>query len=404
MLKGKKILIGVTAGIAAYKITYLIRQFIKAGARVKVIMTPASIAFITPLTLSTLSKNPVESEFTDNKSTWNNHVELGLWADVFVIAPLSANTLAKMAHGLCDNFLLATYLSARCPVYFAPAMDVDMIKHPATKSNIEKLVIFGNHLIEPETGELASGLFGEGRMAEPEQIFKVIEKHFNQNLPLKSVNVLITAGPTFESIDPIRFIGNRSSGKMGYALAEELASQGAIVTLVSGPTALTAKNPNIKTILVESAEEMYGECTKRFPESDITIMAAAVADYKPAKPHSKKIKKKSADFTIELKPTTDILKELGKLKKPEQKLIGFALETDNEFEYAKAKIQSKNLDMIVLNSLKDKGAGFQVDTNKINIIYKDNKIKSFELKSKAEVAKDIVDYIITKLPAEEIIA
>ncbi len=395
MLKGKNILIGVTGSIAAYKTAHLVRLFIKKGANVKVVMTKAATEFITPLTLSTLSKNPVLIDFKKNETgEWNNHVELGLWADCMLITPASANTIAKMANGICDNLLLATYLSARCKVYFAPAMDLDMYKHASTLKNLKQLAAFGNTIIHPEHGELASGLFGEGRMAEPEAIVKFIEQAFSANLPLLNKKILVTAGPTYEAIDPVRFIGNHSSGKMGFAIAEELANQGAEVKLICGPNALTTKNATIKRIDITSAEELYTESTKAFKKSDIAILAAAVADFKPANVANQKIKKSTATKHIELVATKDTLAELGKLKKAGQLLIGFALETNNEVEHAKIKIKKKNLDLIVLNSLNDKGAGFKTDTNKITLIDKHNKSTKFELKSKQETAKDIVEAII----------
>lgn len=394
MLKGKNILVGVTAGIAAYKSAFLIRLLVKAGANVKVIMTPSAPEFITPLTLSTLSKNPVLLDFAKDKTgEWNNHVELGLWADAFVVAPASANTLAKMANGLCDNLLLATYLSARCKVYVAPSMDLDMYKHPATVENLKRMKSFGNLVINPGTGELASGLHGEGRMAEPEEIVDYLQQDLTQSLSLKGKKVLVTAGPTYEAIDPVRFIGNHSSGKMGFAIAEEFALQGADVTLVCGPNSLKTVNSNINRIDIISAEELYTASVKAFKTSDIAVLSAAVADYKPAKVADQKIKKANGSKTIELVPTHDTLQELGKLKKPKQLLVGFALETENETEHAKAKIKKKNLDLIVLNSLNDKGAGFKTDTNKITLIDKHNKSVKFELKSKADVAKDIVSTI-----------
>lgn len=391
MLKNKNILIGVTASIAAYKSAFLVRLLVKAGANVKVIMTESAVEFITPLTLSTLSKNPVLIDFTKNKQgEWNNHVELGLWADAFVIAPASANTLAKMAGGLCDNLLLATYLSAKCPVYFAPAMDLDMYQHKSTKDNLKRLASFGNKIINPGTGELASGLYGEGRMAEPEEILAFIEKEFARNLPLSKKKVLITAGPTYEAIDPVRFIGNHSSGKMGFAIAEELANQGADVTLVCGPNNLKTIHPSIVRVDITSAEELYKASIKAFKLADIAILSAAVADFKPSKAANQKIKKSSGTKSIDLIQTKDTLAELGKLKTKKQILVGFALETENETANAKEKIKKKNLDLIVLNSLNDKGAGFKTDTNKITLIDKSNKITKFELKSKDEVAKDIV--------------
>lgn len=394
MFKNKNILIGVTASIAAYKSAFLVRLLIKAGANVKVIMTDASTEFITPLTLSTLSKNPVLIEFTKNKQgEWNNHVELGLWADAFIIAPASANTLAKMANGICDNLLSATYLSAKCPVYVAPAMDLDMYKHKSTKDNLKRIESFGNKIIHPGTGELASGLYGEGRMAEPEEIIAFLEKELSKNLPFANKKVLVTAGPTYEAIDPVRFIGNHSSGKMGFAIAEELANQGAQVTLVCGPNSLKTINKNIVRIDITSAEELFNASVKVFKTADISVLSAAVADYKPSKMANQKIKKSSATKAIDLIPTKDTLAELGKLKTKKQLLVGFALETENEVANAKEKIKKKNLDLIILNSLKDKGAGFKTDTNKITIIDKNNKITKFELKSKENVAKDILKAI-----------
>jgi phosphopantothenoylcysteine decarboxylase/phosphopantothenate--cysteine ligase len=401
MLKGKNIIVGVSASIAAYKSAFLVRLLVKAGANVKVIMTPAAHDFITPLTLSTLSKNPVLTDFAKDKTgEWNNHVELGLWADALVIAPASANTLAKMANGICDNLLQATYLSARCKVFVAPAMDLDMLKHPATTGNLKRIQSFGNLIIHPGTGELASGLYGEGRMAEPEEIVESLKKTLSASFPLSGKKVLVTAGPTYEAIDPVRFIGNHSSGKMGFAIAETFASQGAIVTLVCGPNNLSVKHPNIQRIDVVSAEELYNASVKAFKTAHIAVLSAAVADYKPAKVADQKIKKANGSKNIELVPTKDTLQELGKLKKPSQLLVGFALETENETENAKAKIKKKNLDLIVLNSLNDKGAGFKTDTNKITIIDKYNKLTKFELKSKAEAAQDIVE-IIKKATAKK---
>lgn len=401
MLKGKNIIVGVSASIAAYKSAFLVRLLVKAGANVKVIMTPAAHDFITPLTLSTLSKNPILTDFAKDKTgEWNNHVELGLWADALVIAPASANTLAKMANGICDNLLQATYLSARCKVFVAPAMDLDMLKHPATTGNLKRIQSFGNLIIHPGTGELASGLYGEGRMAEPEEIVESLQKALSASFPLSGKKVLVTAGPTYEAIDPVRFIGNHSSGKMGFAIAETFASQGAIVTLVCGPNNLSVKHPNIQRIDVVSAEELYNASVKAFKTAHIAVLSAAVADYKPAKVADQKIKKANGSKNIELVPTKDTLQELGKLKKPSQLLVGFALETENETENAKAKIKKKNLDLIVLNSLNDKGAGFKTDTNKITIIDKYNKLTKFELKSKAEAAQDIVE-IIKKATAKK---
>lgn len=401
VLSGKKILLGITAGIAAYKTASLVRLLIKLDADVKVIMTPASKDFITPLTLSTLSKNPVNSTFYDKEDeneVWNNHVDLGLWADYFLIAPATANTLSKMANGDCDNLLLATYLSAKCPVYFAPAMDLDMYKHPSTIESLSKLQSFKNIMIPATSGELASGLVGEGRMAEPEDIVSFMEKDVLSKLPLKGKKVLVTAGPTYEPIDPVRFIGNHSSGKMGFAIANTAANLGAEVYLISGPSHQQIKHSLIQRIDVVSAEDMYIEAHKHFEEVDIAILSAAVADYKPKNIADQKIKKKDASLTIKLAPTKDILASLGAIKK-HQFLVGFALETNNELENAKSKIKRKNLDAIVLNSLRDKGAGFATNTNKITIIDKDFNQKPFDLKSKDEVAKDIINEIILKLHA-----
>ena len=393
MLSGKKVLLGVTAGIAAYKTAYIVRLFIKAGAEVRVVMTPEAKEFVTPLTLSTLSKNEVVSSFTNEEGeTWNNHVDLGLWADFMLIAPATANTLSKMASGHSDNILLATYLSAKCPVYFAPAMDLDMYKHPSTKESLQKLEEFQNKMIPVGSGELASGLSGEGRMAEPEEIVQFITKDLQAQLPLYQKKILITAGPTYEAIDPVRFIGNHSSGKMGYAIAEEAASLGAEVILVSGPTALQVTHKNIKLVRVTSTQEMYEQVHQYYAEVNVAIAAAAVSDYKPKQIAHQKIKKSDAEISIELEKTQDILLSLGKAKK-DQLLVGFALETENEVENAKGKLARKNLDFIVLNSLNDKGAGFQAATNKIKIIYPDQ-IKEFGLKSKQEVAKDILNEVI----------
>lgn len=399
ILSGKNILLGITGGIAAYKTTYLVRHFIKAGAHVKVIMTPASIAFVTPLTLSTLSKNPVLSSFTnedDENDVWNNHVDIGLWADLFIIAPATANTMSKMATGNSDNFLLATYLSAKCPVYFAPAMDLDMYKHSSTKKTFEILKSFGNTVIPAGSGELASGLVGEGRMAEPEDILSFIEADVLSKLPLRNKKVLITAGPTYEAIDPVRFIGNHSSGKMGFELANVISSLGAEVVLISGPTKEVVSNSLVKVLPVVSAEEMYEVVHEYYPTVDIAICAAAVADYKPQNIASQKIKKKDTVFSIDLVKTKDILASLGANKK-KQFLIGFALETNNEIENAIGKLKRKNLDFIVLNSLQDKGAGFGKSTNKITIIEKNEKLTSFDLKSKKDVAIDIVNYLLQKI-------
>ena len=401
ILRGKKVLLGVSAGIAAYKTAHLVREFIKAGANVKVVMTPASKDFVTPLTLATLSKNPVLSSFTEDdgdEAVWNNHVELGLWADLFVIAPATANTLSKMANGICDNLLMATYLSAKCPVYFAPAMDLDMYKHPSTKQSFEKLQSYGAIMIPAESGELASGLSGEGRMAEPENIRQFIEQHILNQLPLQGKKVLITAGPTYEAIDPVRFIGNHSSGKMGYQLAEAAAGLGAQVVLISGPSAERILNETIKLVKVVSAEEMYVAAHKEFDSSDIAILAAAVADYRPKNIADQKIKKAEATLHIELEKTKDILASLGE-KKEHQVLVGFALETENELENAKSKLERKNLDVIVLNSLNDKGAGFGGSTNKVTFITDSGELINHELKSKSEVASDLMQLLITKLNA-----
>lgn len=398
MLKGKKILIGVSGSIAAYKIATLTRLLVKNGAEVKIVMTQAAKEFITPLTLSTLSKNPVLSDFVkDQTGQWNNHVDLGLWADVILIAPATAHTLAKCANGICDDLLTATYLSAKCEVVFAPAMDLDMYIHPSTIANIEKLKSYGNQIVKSGFGELASGLVGEGRMAEPEVLLAYLEKYFSINPVLKNKNILITAGPTQEPIDPVRFISNHSTGKMGYAIADKLAKAGANITLISGQVALKKPDESIQLIKVRSAEEMYQASQTYFDQSDIIILAAAVADYTPAHVADKKIKKKEDTFNIELVKTTDIAKTLGLQKKKNQLMIGFALETDNEIANAKVKIHSKNLDMIVLNSLQDSGAGFGHDTNKISIIKKDETMIEFDLKSKQDVAQDIIDAIVEDL-------
>ncbi|MFK5958580.1 MAG: bifunctional phosphopantothenoylcysteine decarboxylase/phosphopantothenate--cysteine ligase CoaBC [Lutibacter sp.] len=401
VLSGKNILLGVTAGIAAYKTAYLVRFFVKAEANVKVVMTPASKDFVTPLTLSTLSNNPVVSTFFEKEEEneqWNSHVDLGLWANYMVIAPATANTLSKMANGVCDNLLLATYLSAKCKVYFAPAMDLDMYQHPATKRSIEKLQKFGNVFIPPSSGELASGLFGEGRMEEPENIVSFIENDIVKGLPLYNKKVVITAGPTYEAIDPVRFIGNHSSGKMGFEIAKTAANLGAQVYLVTGPSNEKITQSLIKRIDVVSAEEMYNEVHKYYSSADIAILSAAVADYKPSTVATTKIKKTEDSMSIELVKTNDILASLGKIKTT-QFLVGFALETNNELENAKAKLKKKNLDLIVLNSLQDKGAGFKKETNKVTIIDKFEKISEFSLKSKAEVAKDIFNEILNRIYA-----
>ncbi|WP_460220783.1 bifunctional phosphopantothenoylcysteine decarboxylase/phosphopantothenate--cysteine ligase CoaBC [Psychroserpens sp. MEBiC05023] len=401
ILSGKNILLGITAGIAAYKTASLVRLFIKAGANVKVVMTPASKDFITPLTLSTLSKNPVYSSFTnedDDNAMWNNHVELGLWADLFIIAPATANTLSKMSNGTCDNLLMATYLSAKCPVYFAPAMDLDMYKHQSTKHSFETLESYGNVMIPATSGELASGLVGEGRMAEPEDILTFIESDVLGKLPLRGKKVLITAGPTYEAIDPVRFIGNHSSGKMGFEIAKAAANLGAKVVLISGPSSQKVSHSLINVIRVKSAQDMYNEAHTYFNDVDIAILSAAVADYRPKNVADKKIKKKESTFTIELEKTKDILKSLGVIKN-KQFLVGFALETNNELEHAKGKLTSKNLDLIVLNSLNDKGAGFGGSTNKVTFITASNEVIAHELKSKAEVAQDLMQQILKQTHA-----
>jgi phosphopantothenoylcysteine decarboxylase/phosphopantothenate--cysteine ligase len=395
VLSGKKILLGISGGIAAYKTASLVRLFIKAGAHVQVIMTPASKDFVTPLTLSTLSKNPVHSSFfneEDENAVWNNHVDLALWADLFLIAPATANTLSKMVSGNSDNLLLATYLSAKCPVYFAPAMDLDMYKHPSTLSSFKALQSYGNIMIPAESGELASGLSGEGRMAEPENIIAFLEADLEGKLPLRGKKILITAGPTYEPLDPVRFIGNHSSGKMGFDIAKAAADQGAEVVLVSGPTHLKLEHSLIKMVHVTSSEEMYNACHKYFDGVDAAVAAAAVADYRPKNVAVQKIKKTDSEFSLELEKTKDILASLGQLKK-EQFLIGFALETENEIENAKLKIKKKNLDLIVLNSLNDEGAGFGKPTNKVTFIDKDFAIEPLELKTKEEVAQDIINKI-----------
>jgi len=400
VLSGKNILLGVTAGIAAYKTAHLVRLFIKAGANVKVVMTPASKDFVTPLTLSTLSQNPVYSSFfekgEEGTEEWNSHVELGLWADYMLVAPATANTLSKMANGVCDNLLLATYLSAKCKVYFAPTMDLDMYKHLSTKQSIDKLQSYGNVFIAPSSGFLASGLDGEGRMEEPENMVSFMENDIVNGLPLFGKKVIITAGPTYEAIDPVRFIGNHSSGKMGFELADAAANLGAQVYLVTGPSYEKISNSLIKRIDVVSAEEMFIEVHKYYENSDIAICSAAVADYKPKMVSDSKIKKDTDSISIELVKTLDILASLGKIKK-NQFLIGFALETDNEIENATLKLKKKNLDLIVLNSLNDKGAGFKKETNKITIIDKFEKISEFSLKSKAEVASDIFNEILNSI-------
>lgn len=401
ILKGKNLLLGVSGGIAAYKTAPLVRLFIKAGANVKVIMTPASRDFVTPLTLSTLSKNPVLSSFTnedDENDTWNNHVDLGLWADYFLIAPATANTMSKMATGNSDNFLLATYLSAKCPVYFAPAMDLDMYKHQSTKDSIATLEGFKNVMIPATSGELASGLVGEGRMAEPEDIVSFIENDVVAKLPLYKKKIVITAGPTYEAIDPVRFIGNHSSGKMGFEIAKAAANLGAEVFLICGPTHQKVNHNLIEVIAVVSAQEMYEATHKYFNAVDVAILSAAVADYRPKFIETQKIKKKDPTLTLELEKTKDILASLGEIKQ-KQLLVGFALETNNELENAIVKLKKKNLDLIVLNSLQDKGAGFGGENNKVTIIDRDETFKEYPLKTKTEVAKDLVSEILKKLNA-----
>ena len=393
MMDGKKILLGITGSIAAYKAIYLVRLLVKAGAEVKVIMTPSSKDFVSSLTLSTLSRNAVLTDLFDELS-WANHVMLGRWADVLLIAPLSCNTLSKMAHGQCDNLLLATYLSATCPVVVAPAMDEDMWHHPSTKNNLQQLQSFGNAIIPVVKGELASGLYGDGRMAEPEQIMQFVNDNFFFSRPLAGKKVLVTAGPTYEAIDPVRFIGNHSSGKMGIAIAKELYRLGADVSLILGPVATNFTANGIHLIRVTSAADMYNACHEIFEETDLAIMSAAVADYRPVAKAEQKIKKNETGFSLELTKTKDILKSLGEKKKAGQVLVGFALETVNEKQYALEKLVKKNADMIVLNSLNDAGAGFEHDTNKVTIFQKEGKEIHFDTKSKEEVAKDIVETII----------
>ncbi len=401
ILRGKNILLGITAGIAAYKSASLVRLFIKSGASVKVIMTPAAKEFITPLTLSTLSKNPVISSFTDdneNNAVWNNHVELGLWADLFLVAPATANTLSKMANGRSDNFLVATYLSAKCPVYLAPAMDLDMYKHPSTKSSLETLQSFGNIIIPATSGELASGLVGPGRMAEPEAIINLIESNILTQLPFFGKKFLVTAGPTYEAIDPVRFIGNHSSGLMGFEIAQKAALLGAEVVYITGPTHYKLNNSRINTIPVVSALEMFNHVHLHFNSVDVAVLSAAVADYKPKKIATSKIKKSSKNLTLELEKTLDILASLGTIKS-NQILVGFALETNNEIENAIIKLKSKNLDLIVLNSLNDPGAGFGGETNKVTLIDKNLVQTVYPLKSKANVAADILTEIQNQINA-----
>ena len=398
ILSGKKILLGISGGIAAYKSAILVRLFIKSGAEVKVVMTPDAKEFITPLTLSTLSKNPVHSSFTseDEDETWNNHVELGMWADLIIVCPATANTLSKMANGNCDNLLIAVYLSAKCPVYFAPAMDLDMYKHQSTKDSIAKLEKNGNILIPVESGELASGLVGEGRLAEPESIISFIEADIMKSLPLRGKKILVTAGPTYEAIDPVRYISNHSSGRMGYEIAKKAVELGAKVFLVSGPSNQEISNHSIDLLKVVTSQEMHAEVLNHFNDVDVVVMAAAVSDFKPKDFSNKKIKKGNIQPKIELEKTKDILLELGKLKK-NQFLVGFALENENEVENSIKKLKDKNLDLIVLNSLNDKGAGFGTETNKITIINKKEEKTNFDLKDKSEVAEDILNHIMTQI-------
>lgn len=398
MLHSKRIILGVTGSIAAYKSALLVRLLVKAGAEVQVVMTEAAKDFITPLTLGTLSKKPVLSAFVGNpaEGVWNNHVDLGLWADAVVIAPASAHTLARCANGFCDDLLSAVYLSAKCPVFFAPAMDLDMYRHPAMIDNLRRLESFGNHIIRAEHGELASGLVGEGRLAEPETIVSRLDSFFGQRSAFKGKKVLITAGPTQEPIDPVRYISNHSTGKMGYAIARAFARAGAEVTLVSGPTALSLPHPAVRRVLVRSAQEMYAASAEAFPTTDLMILNAAVADYTPARPADQKIKKNESAFSLELTKTTDIAATLGAQKRADQLMMGFALETNNEHENALGKLHRKNLDWIVLNSLRDSGAGFGHDTNKITVMDRAGQVRSFDLKTKEEVADDLLTLVEEK--------
>ena len=401
ILRGKNILLGISAGIAAYKTASLVRLFVKSGAHVRVVMTPSAKEFVTPLTLSTLSDHPVLSDFTDendDNAVWNNHVELGLWADLFIVAPATANTLSKMASGNSDNFLIATYLSAKCLVYFAPAMDLDMYKHPTTKNALDKLQSYGNILIPSAFGELASGLVGMGRMAEPETIVETIEQHLLEGLPLYGKKILVTAGPTHEAIDPVRYIGNHSSGRMGFEIANTAAQLGAEVILISGPTHYKALYDSIQTIPITSARDMYDAAHQYFKDVDAAILSAAVADYRPKFPAVSKLKKKSSSLVLELEKTEDVLSSLGEIKE-KQLLIGFALETENEVANAIKKLKAKNLDLIILNSLNDDGAGFGGSTNKISIIDKDLNQTNYPLKSKSEVADDIINELIKRVHA-----
>lgn len=399
MLQGKHIVLGITGGIAAYKAAYLLRLLIKRGCEVQVVMTPSAKQFITPVTMSALSGKPVVSEFfSANTGEWHSHVDLGLWADAMVIAPATASTIGKMANGVADNMLVTTYLSAKAPVFVAPAMDLDMMAHPSTQANIEKLRSYGNHIIEPAVGELASHLVGKGRMEEPENIVKVLDDFFDSQQLLAGKNVLITAGPTYEPIDPVRFIGNYSSGKMGYAIAEAAARRGAHVTIISGPVDIKPHCASIDVIRVETARQMLNVCVAAFPSADAAIMSAAVADYAPANVAMKKIKREKSDVpVIELVKNPDIAATLGKMKQPRQLLVGFALETDHELENAHEKAVRKNLDFIVLNSLRDAGSGFRTDTNKVTILDKNGSMTEYPLKPKTEVAEDIIDYLVTKM-------
>ncbi|MCD7975929.1 MAG: bifunctional phosphopantothenoylcysteine decarboxylase/phosphopantothenate--cysteine ligase CoaBC [Tannerellaceae bacterium] len=399
MLQGKKIILGITGSIAAYKAASIIRGLVKKGAEVQVVITPAGKEFITPITLSALSNHPVISEFFSNRDgSWHSHVDLGLWADAMLVAPATAASIGKMAHGIADNMLITTYLSCKAPVFVAPAMDLDMFAHPTTQQNIECLRGFGNYIIEPGEGELASHLIGKGRMEEPDRIIEVLEEFFSGQQDLQKKKILITAGPTYEKIDPVRFIGNYSSGKMGFALAEECARRGAEVTLITGPVSLSATHPNIQRINVESAEEMYQAATSHYPGTDAGILCAAVADYRPEQVSPEKIKReKEGEIQLRLVPNQDIAASLGAIKKEGQRLVGFALETIGELKNAKRKLEKKNLDYIVLNSLQDSGAGFQVDTNKVTIIDRSEVITEYPLKGKNEVAKDIINKLATLL-------
>ena len=403
MLRNKHIILGITGSIAAYKAAYLIRGLVKKGAEVQVVITPAGKEFITPLTLSTLSSHPVISEFFSNRDgTWNSHVDLGLWADAMLIAPATASTIGKMAHGVADNMLITTYLSCKAPVFVAPAMDLDMFAHPSTQHNLDLLRSYGNRIIEPASGELASHLVGKGRMEEPDRIIAVLEDFFAEQQALKGKRVMITAGPTYEKIDPVRFIGNYSSGKMGFALAEACAEQGAEVTLVAGPVALSTHHPAIKRVDVESAEEMYEAATQAFPDSDAAILCAAVADYRPEQRAEQKLKRETqGELTLHLVPNKDIAAALGTAKRPDQVLVGFALETNDEAAHAADKLKRKKLDFIVLNSLRDAGAGFRCDTNKVTILDAEGHTEAFELKSKQAVAVDIVNELAKRLACVE---